>query len=208
MPKLDSKTRSLRVRRIEDAALKLFKKRGYHGVGMREVAKATGVSLGNIYNYFESKEPLFDSILQRLYTDFIAEGQSPLDQLIRERRFPEDLEQFGQAIGKMVKSHRDYFILIYIDIAEFGGKHARPHYMDMAKRFEVILKEDFEELRAKRVLPEGVDPSVALTAIYMQFFNYFLVEQLIGAKGHMGLSDEKAIHAISELFRKGLKRDK
>lgn len=43
---------------IVDAALRLFQRHGYEGTTMREIARAAGVSLGNAYYYFESKEQL------------------------------------------------------------------------------------------------------------------------------------------------------
>jgi TetR/AcrR family transcriptional repressor of uid operon len=37
-----------------DAAYSLFVEKGFHATSMREIAKQAGVSLGNIYNYFDS----------------------------------------------------------------------------------------------------------------------------------------------------------
>ncbi len=203
MPKLDPKASALRVRRIEDAALKLFKERGFHGVGMREIAREAGVSLGNIYNYFDSKEPIFHSIFQRLFADFVAPEQ-PLARKVLNSQFPDDLEQLGQAIGEMVDKHRDYFILTNIDIAEFNGKHSRPHYSNLAQLFEILLKTRFDKLREQGRLPRGVSPALAFMMVYMQFFNYFVIERLIGAKEHMGLPEEQVIREMSTLFRNGL----
>ncbi len=203
MPKLDEAQAASRMRRVEDAALALFKERGYHGAGLREIAARARVSLGNIYNYYASKEAVFESIIARLYAEFAAED-SPLAAFFRENRFPDDLEEFGRAVGEMVERHVDYLTLVYVDVAEFGGRHVRPHYEDLAGRFETLLGERFEELRVGRGDSEGVDPAVAFAAVYMQFSNYFIVERMIGARGHLGLSDEEAVRAITLLFRKGL----
>ena len=35
----------------------------------------------------------------------------------------------------------------------------------------------------------GVDPALAFTAIYLQFFTYFLVEKLFGGRRHLGVPD-------------------
>jgi len=43
---------------ILDAALKLFRKRGFEATTMRDVAQASGLSLGAAYHYFRSKEAL------------------------------------------------------------------------------------------------------------------------------------------------------
>ncbi len=44
--------------RIERAALKLFRKKGFDGATLRDIAKAAGTSLGSAYYYFPSKEAL------------------------------------------------------------------------------------------------------------------------------------------------------
>lgn len=200
MPKIDTRTKARRTRRIEDAALELFKVKGFHGVGLREIAQRAGVSLGNIYNYFDSKEAIFEAVIGRLYGEFVRVG-GPLIEGIAMSRFPQDLEELGRSIDKMVQSQTDYLTLVYLDIAEFDGKHVRAHYLGLADRFDKAFKDRFDQLRAQKTFGENVDPAVAFTVIYMQFFNYFIVERLIGARGHMGLDDDQAIRAIASLFR-------
>jgi AcrR family transcriptional regulator len=203
MPKLDAKKLAERVRRIQDAALVLFTRRGFHGVGLRDIADEAGVSLGNIYNHFSGKEPIFASLVERLYAAFIADSE-PLAEVMRRRRFPDDLEAMGEAIGEMVDRHADYLTLVYVDIAEFDGKHVRPHYENLAAKFDWAMKDRFDDLRKKRALPKGIDPAVAFTVIYMQFANYFIVERLIGAR-HLGLDHRESIRTIAKLFTEGLK---
>src|SRR5688500_16029435 len=204
MPKLDEKKMAERLRRIQDAALLLFTRRGCHGVGLRDIADEAGVSLGNIYNHFAGKEPIFASLVERLYAEFIADNE-PLAEVIRQRRFPDDLEAMGEAIGEMVDRHADYLTLVYVDIAEFDGKHVRPHYEHLAGKFDFVMKPRFDELRKERSL--AIEPAVAFTLIYMQFSNYFIVERLIGAR-HLGLDHKESIRTIAKLFTSGLRRKK
>ena len=42
MPKLDKEKMDLKIRQVEDAALKLFREKGFHGVGIREIARGAG----------------------------------------------------------------------------------------------------------------------------------------------------------------------
>ena len=122
MPKLGPAQMEARKRLVEDAALSLFKQRGFHGVGLREIAREAELSLGNIYNYYPTKDALWGSILDRLHGEFEADD-SPLAGYFHSCAFPDDLEAFGTAVGKMVAAHADYLTLIYVDIAEFGGAH-------------------------------------------------------------------------------------
>ena len=47
---------------IIDAACACFIEKGFHQTSMRDIAKTAGVSLGNLYNYFESKDVFFVEI--------------------------------------------------------------------------------------------------------------------------------------------------
>lgn len=49
---------------ILEASRPLFFEKGYKGVHMRMIASGCGVSPGNIYNYFENKDCLFEEILK------------------------------------------------------------------------------------------------------------------------------------------------
>jgi AcrR family transcriptional regulator len=47
---------------IIDAALELFRERGYDATTMRSIAESAGVSVGNAYYYFASKEELIQGL--------------------------------------------------------------------------------------------------------------------------------------------------
>lgn len=58
--------------RILQAALDLFDEHGYEGASMRAIADAAGVSVGNAYYYFASKEHLIQGFYERLHRDHRA----------------------------------------------------------------------------------------------------------------------------------------
>ncbi|GAA61379.1 hypothetical protein P20652_3256 [Pseudoalteromonas sp. BSi20652] len=47
------------------AAADCFRRKGYHGAGMAEISRTAGMSAGHIYNYFESKEAIIESIIEK-----------------------------------------------------------------------------------------------------------------------------------------------
>ena len=57
---------------ILETALEMFRERGYDETTMRAVAQKAGVSLGNAYYYFRSKEYLIQSFYQRLHESHVA----------------------------------------------------------------------------------------------------------------------------------------
>lgn len=55
----------LRRQQILDAAAVCFRKSGFHGASMAEIAKSFGMSAGHIYNYFDSKEAIIEAMVKR-----------------------------------------------------------------------------------------------------------------------------------------------
>ncbi len=62
MPKTIEKER--RKQEIVKVACRLFAKNGYYNTTIPDIAKKLGMSVGNLYNYFKSKEELAKYIMQ------------------------------------------------------------------------------------------------------------------------------------------------
>ncbi len=73
---------------ILDTALRLFRERGYEETTMRAVAEEAGVSLGNAYYYFKSKEHLIQAFYERTHHEHLAASR---ELLARERGLRERL---------------------------------------------------------------------------------------------------------------------
>jgi AcrR family transcriptional regulator len=60
---------------VVDAAMRLFAAGGYDGTTMRAVADEAGVSLGNAYYYFGSKEHLVQAFYDRMQVQHVAAAE-------------------------------------------------------------------------------------------------------------------------------------
>src|SRR3954469_2877056 len=79
--------RGARTRRvIVETALRLFREQGYDRTTMRGIARAAGVSLGNAYYYFASKEHLVQGFYDRIQTEHHAAAVAALEALPDDRR--------------------------------------------------------------------------------------------------------------------------
>ena len=75
--------------RVRDAAVELFAERGYHGVGIRELAERVGLTSATLYHYMDTKQDLLVAIMTESLTALVeaaeaavAEaGDDPADQL-------------------------------------------------------------------------------------------------------------------------------
>ena len=64
---------------ILETALEMFRERGYDETTMRAVAQKAGVSLGNAYYYFRSKEFLIQAFYQRLHDGHVQAALPALE---------------------------------------------------------------------------------------------------------------------------------
>lgn len=205
MPKLSQDVIEEKRGRIESAAKELFIRRGFHATSMRDIAADTGTSLGNLYNYYRTKEDILESIISK-YQKVIDSRLRAIFDEIEEPFRPESLVRFGRMVKDLVSGHSDFWLLMYIDVLEFENRHFRKMFDGLSQNLRRRFSSYFAELRRTGALYDGVDPAVGFTAAYMQFFNYFLVEKLFGGNRHLGLSDDQVITKLAEIFCRGLIR--
>lgn len=203
MPKLSSQVIEERKFVIEDAARELLIKRGFHATSMRDIAKRAKISLGNVYNYFETKEAIFESIINRYQIIIDEKIKNILDE-IDEPLDPTDMRKLGEKLGVLVDEHQDFWLLMYIDVLEFENRHFRKMFSGLAEKFRWLFEEKFTSAIKRGDLRNGVDPAIGFTVAYMQFFNYFLVEKLFGGNLHLGLTDEQALNYLTKIFSYGV----
>lgn len=203
MPKLTPSAMEKKKSRIEEAARELFISHGFHATSMRTIAARAGTSLGNVYNYYRTKEEILESIIGRYQTVIDGRLRAIFDD-IDEPLEPESLVKFGKQIKEMVNAHHDFWLLMYIDVLEFENRHFRKMFEGLVHNLRRRFATQFNELKKQGRVHADVDPAVGFTAVYMQFFNYFLVEKLFGGNRHFGISDERVIKQLTDIYCRGL----
>ncbi|WP_304171010.1 TetR/AcrR family transcriptional regulator [Phenylobacterium aquaticum] len=88
----------LRRQQILDAACACVRRAGFHGASMADIAKAAGLSVGQIYRYFENKEAIVAAIvaqdlaeMREKFAEF-SEGDGTLTEMVIQR-CPEAIER-------------------------------------------------------------------------------------------------------------------
>ena len=203
MPKLTPSAMEKKKSRIEEAARKLFISQGFHATSMRNIALGAGTSLGNVYNYYRTKEEILESIIGRYQTVIDSRLRAIFDEIDAPLE-PESLIRFGKQIKEMVNAHHDFWLLMYIDVLEFENRHFRKMFEGLVHNLRRRFATQFNELKKQGRVHPDVDPAVGFTAVYMQFFNYFLVEKLFGGNRHFGISDERVIKQLTDIYCRGL----
>jgi AcrR family transcriptional regulator len=191
--------------RILAAASDLFTRQGFHGTSTRDIAAQAGVSLGNIYNYFGTKEEVFVSLLEKYEKEYFSPDQ-PLIKALSSTAFPDNIEQLGFASRETVEKFSAYILLIYVDVVEFKARHVAKLFSNMRAGYSAALKSAEAKPHHKprsKVAPD-VDPVAALMMVTWNYSNYFIMEKLFKVKGHYGLGDTEAVKLFARVFKRGI----
>jgi AcrR family transcriptional regulator len=144
-------------------AARIFAEKNYHSTTMRDISRATGVSLAGLYHYCKSKEELlfliqdncFGRVLERL-EERLLEVQDPLDRL---RVFIENhLSFFAANMAEMkVLSHE----------AESLAGDLHTHVSTKKEKYTKLARQILQEIQQER--PESkseVDLTVATYGLF------------------------------------------
>lgn len=105
---------SYRQKHFVESALKVFAENGYHNASIQDIAKATELSVGTVYQYFPSKEALFMYVVHQGF-GIIKEVVNQMESAtgtFEERIY----EAFHLSITK-AKENADY-LRIYLDLTQ------------------------------------------------------------------------------------------
>ncbi len=128
-------------RRLLEEALVLFGSRGYHGVSVREIARAAGVQASSIYSHLESKEQL---LYELMYL-----GHEEHHQLLRHALLesgPEPEDQVDHLVRAHVALHATYPVLARICNRELSalGDANRDRVLAVRRQSEQIFTDVIE----------------------------------------------------------------
>ena len=139
--------------RILSAALEMFSQYGYAGTNIRELAASLGLGKSSMYRHFESKEEIWDTLLDKLseYYD----------------------ERFGST-GNMppVPDSADEFVAMTIRMVEFT---VRDRKIVMARK--LLLTEQFRDEHAGRLATKHF--MTGLTDMFTRLFEGMMDKELL-----------------------------
>ena len=100
--------------RILQAALDIITREGYENLSMRNIAKRTGMTAANIYNYFSSKDELYLTLLKKAFEKLatsikaiINESDEPMNNLLK----------IGEAYINFAINNKNYYEVMLMTTA-------------------------------------------------------------------------------------------
>lgn len=189
---------------ILDAALCVFTRRGLHQTTLEEVAKEAGISKGTIYLYFKNKEELFVAAAQRVVPRpdelFAAESATAGSRLT----FPSLLHELARTAYRRFRTpaYLAFFSMMAAETLrhpEWGELYFRRVVLGLNRRVAEIFTHAIRTGQCRKV-----DPLLVSRAFVGMFLMMALSQEHLGGKRYTPLSEEKVIHALTDVFLRGL----
>ncbi|HDQ04982.1 MAG TPA: TetR/AcrR family transcriptional regulator [Deltaproteobacteria bacterium] len=131
---------------IAKKASKLFIKKGYHQTTMREISKATGMAIGNLYGYISRKEDVL-SLAFNAYHQYAQESLDKKEGVTSNN--PEDLLRlFVRGALHNVRIFREEIILMYREsrtLPKNELQNAQKKEMTQIQILETIIQRGINE---------------------------------------------------------------
>jgi len=141
---------------IREAAEQVFVRAGFHATKMADIARAAGVAVGTLYNYFDSKEVIFEEIMAARGEDFRAslepalQMRSPLERLDAVvRSVFTYLEQNGALFAILVERGG----IAEYDLERLGGDCAERDYQGFLDTLGGVIRAGVEAGQLRRDVP-------------------------------------------------------
>jgi len=181
-------------------ATPLFAEKGFHGVGVRELATAAGMNLSMISYYFGGKEGLYAAVLNEQFTTLKRTAE------LKEMD-TDPMEKFETYVRATVARYRKNPYLLRFYTSELTNP--TPCFETIVKPairgVLQILVETFSEGLSHERFRSGLNPTDTVLALAGMINFYFLLEPATGELvDRSPARDEELIRHIMDIFSRGI----
>lgn len=154
---------------ILDTAKSLFMQQGYHGLAMRQISEAVGVSKAALYYHFKDKEELFLAILSSNLNDI----EKAID-IIQSKQVScsEQIALFVEYVLKQPTEHRAIIRLASQEMSQLSATSRKKFDKTYHDQFTGKLQAIFQA-GVKNGEFRAINPSVATWALLGMMYPYF-----------------------------------
>ncbi|MCX7619903.1 MAG: TetR/AcrR family transcriptional regulator [Acidimicrobiales bacterium] len=180
------------MRRLLDAGIEVFARRGFHAARVDDIVKAAKTSHGTFYLYFANKEDLFEALV----ADVAEEMRGLADSLGPLRAGPEGRAELRAWLERFTTLYEHYGPILRtwteaeIDQSELGRIGT-----DLLGQLALALSERVAATGAK-----GLDPAIAGLALVamVERFNYFVLS------GQVSADHDELLDTLASVLHDGL----
>src|SRR5262245_38633241 len=166
-------------KRILQAAVKVFARKGYFAARVSEIAKKAGVADGTIYLYFKSKE----DILVRLFDEVMAEQAKEVGKAVARRSSaPERLRVIAEHHLRAMGANRDLAVVFQVELRQ-STKFLERFTASWLRDYFVLITQVLEQGKREGVLRADLNTKVT-TKAFFGALDEIVTSWIIGGKGY------------------------
>lgn len=149
-----------RRRQIADAAVKLFIEKGFHKTTTRQIAGASGFSIGSLYEYFASKEDILYLVCELIH----AEVERGVTEAMTKANGGRDaLAAVIREYFKVCDRMNDFILLIYQESQSLPSQWQK-RVLENELRITGLFVEALARIAAYGALPNLDERTIELAA--------------------------------------------
>lgn len=130
---------------IANKSVELFVKKGYHQTTVREIAKASGMSMGALYDYISTKEDILFLVCDHIHSTVNNKIKSSFTDEKNSLQYLKDaIKEYYTIIDEI----QDYMLLLYQETKSLNKKARKYIFnaeLELTIIFENILKQCIRE---------------------------------------------------------------
>jgi AcrR family transcriptional regulator len=191
-----------RRKQIQEAALRVFARKGYRNTVVEDVAREAGVSKGTIYTYFDRKEELLGAVFEGLMGEL--EGQE--EAILRSDRPPlEKIRAITHEFVDVIGHQEEGFARVMLDIWTASLRDPNRFGIDFAElyaEYRALLRGLLREAQERGDVPPDlapVAPTVLIGAVEGVLLQWLLDPENVDFPG--------AADDIVDLLYEGIRAD-
>jgi AcrR family transcriptional regulator len=144
----DEKLIKKRRSQIVKSAVKLFNEKGYHKATTREVAKASGFSIGTLYEYIGSKEDILFLVCDSVYDEVVDMWARLRDGNLQGL---ERLHQIIDAYFRVIDNLQDEVLVLYQESKSLEGE-ALSYVLEKELKMKEIFEKELRVANNKNII--------------------------------------------------------
>jgi len=185
---------------IIDAALEVFREKGYANARMADIARGAGVSYGLVYHYFGSKEVLFDLIVESWWNDLYGMMEA---EKASNSQFREKLVNIIQFFLDTYVNKPNLISIFVSEVCRSSVYHTKEGLARFLKFFSLC-----EDIMVEGQEGGFLDKEISahhLTYIFYGAIETFISVMVLGREPLTKKRQERATSAILHVFMDGAK---
>jgi AcrR family transcriptional regulator len=183
------------------SALSVFEEKGFNNTRIKDITKKANTSVGNYYNYFKSKEEVFEVIISGIAELMVSKFRE-LFIYFKENRIPpiSAVKNLFRGYAKIFKGKKETFLIF---LEQMGGINIKYR----AKRNEIIdnFTDEVEKIIVKLLEFGARDQNPKLTArvwtsTVLGVFNWWI-------RSNFEMEEEELVNNLTDFLVRGTMTD-